>query len=58
MDPFSISVGVVSLIGLTAHTNHVTTSYVNEARYGKDAAAALLRELNILHIISHGSKSS
>ena len=50
MDPFSLAVGIASLIGLTAHTIHVTTSYVHEVKNGKAAAAELLTELNILHL--------
>ncbi len=49
MDPFSLSVGVASLVGLTAHTVHVTTIYIREVRHGKEAASEMLRELNALH---------
>ena len=49
MDPFSITVGIVSLVSLAAQTLSVTKTYVDEVRHGKEAAAELLRELDVLH---------
>ena len=49
MDPFSLTIGGVSLIAVTAHAIHVTTRFVREVEYGTEAAAEFLRELNVLH---------
>ena len=48
-DPFSIAVGVTSLVALTVQTITVTHEYVREARHGKEKAEQLLQELNVLH---------
>ena len=48
-DPFSIAVGVTSLVALAAQTITVTHKYVQDVRQGKDRAEQLLQELNVLH---------
>ena len=49
MDPFSITVGVISLVGLTVHTLHVTRSYISDAKHGREAAVEMSKELDVLH---------
>ena len=48
MDPSSLAVGVGGLVGLVAKTIKVSTTFVKEARRGQEAAAELLKELEIL----------
>ena len=48
MDPFSLAVGVTGLVGLIAKTVEVSAVFVKEARRGQEAAAELLKELDIL----------
>ena len=49
MDPFSITVSIVSILGVALQTLQVVNAYVSEARDGKDAARAMLLELTNLH---------
>ena len=49
MDPFSLTVGSISLVTLAAKTIRVTSDYLREVRHGREAAAELLRELEVLH---------
>ncbi|KAL8949723.1 MAG: hypothetical protein Q9222_004199 [Ikaeria aurantiellina] len=49
MDPFSVAVGVIGLIGLAAKTIKVTKLYVHETNHAKEAASELLKELEVLH---------
>ncbi|KAL9038606.1 MAG: hypothetical protein Q9180_003033 [Flavoplaca navasiana] len=49
MDPFSLSVGVASLLTLTAKTIRATRSYCQEAKHAKEAASELLTELDVLY---------
>ena len=49
MDPFSLTVGSLSIVALAAKTIRVTSNYVRDARQGREAAAELLRELEVLH---------
>ncbi|KAL9637688.1 MAG: hypothetical protein Q9164_002040 [Protoblastenia rupestris] len=49
MDPFSITVGIASLVNLTAHTIRLTNGYIREARHSREAAADLSKELDVLH---------
>lgn len=48
MDPFSLAVGIAGLVGLVAKTVKVSTLFVKEARRGQEAAAELLKELDVL----------
>ena len=48
MDPFSISVGIAGLVGLTATTLKYTRSYLNGVRDAKNSIAALITELEAL----------
>ena len=49
MDPFSITVGVASLVALAVQTIDVTRTYVHEAKHGKETAQQFLQELNVLY---------
>ena len=48
MDPFSLAVGIAGLVGLVGKTIRISTVFVKEARRGQEAAADLLKELDIL----------
>lgn len=48
MDSFSLTVGIVSLITLTAQTLRLTKKYVDEVMHAKDSAVALIKELEVL----------
>ena len=49
MDPFSLSVGIASLLTLTAKTIQATRSLCRESRHAKEAADEFLTELDVLH---------
>ncbi|KAL8786768.1 MAG: hypothetical protein Q9213_002589 [Squamulea squamosa] len=49
MDPFSITVGVSSLLALAAKTIEIANRYCHEARHAREAARELLVELDVLH---------
>lgn len=49
MDPFSVAASIAGLVGLTAQVLKVTKAFVHEAKHGKEFAAELLNELNMLH---------
>ena len=49
MDPFSLAVGIASLVGLAAQTIDITKTYVHEAKHGKESAEQFLQELDVLH---------
>ena len=48
MDPFSLAVGITGLVSLAGKTLKVVETYIHDVRHGKDAAAELLKELNVL----------
>ncbi len=48
MDPFSLTVGIASLITLTAQTLRLTKKYVDGVMHAKDSAVALTKELEVL----------
>jgi hypothetical protein len=48
MDPFSLSVGIVSLVGLAATTLKYARNYLSGARDAKNSVAALIVELEAL----------
>lgn len=53
-DPFSLIVGIASLVELTATVVKLTCKYTHETRNSRESAQELLRELNILHTnLSH-----
>ena len=49
MDPFSIAASIAGLVGLTAQVLKITKAFVHEGRHGKEFAAELVNELNMLH---------
>ena len=49
MDPFSITVGIVSLLSVAAQTLTLAKNYVDEVKHGKEAAAEFMKELGVLH---------
>ena len=49
-DPFSITVGVASVVALAVQTIDVTRTYVHEARHGRDTAEQFIQELHVLHL--------
>ncbi|KAL8715136.1 MAG: hypothetical protein Q9220_001093 [cf. Caloplaca sp. 1 TL-2023] len=49
MDPFSVSVGVIGLVGLAAKTIKITKLYVRGTNHAKEEADELLRELEVLY---------
>ncbi|KAK2868085.1 hypothetical protein FQN49_003171 [Arthroderma sp. PD_2] len=48
MDPFSVSVGVIGLVGFVGTTISLTSSYLSGVKNSKSSAAALLTELEAL----------
>ena len=48
MDPFSITLGIVSVLGVVLQTVQIATTYVSEARDGKNDATEMLTELSSL----------
>ena len=48
-DPFSIIVGVASLLGVAAQTLRLAKTYVDEVKHKDEAAAEFLKELDVLH---------
>ncbi|KAL9042346.1 MAG: hypothetical protein Q9214_003810 [Letrouitia sp. 1 TL-2023] len=48
MDPFSIAIGLTSLVSLTGQTLKIARSYVHGVKHGREAATEFLNELNVL----------
>ena len=48
MDPFSITLGIVSVLGVVLQTVQIATTYVSEAKDGKNDATEMLTELSRL----------
>lgn len=48
MDPFSLAVGITGLVGLVGKVIKISTVFVKEAKRGQEAAAELLKELEVL----------
>lgn len=49
MDPFSLAAGIAGLVSLVGQTLKVVETYIHDARHGKEAAAELSKELNVLN---------
>ncbi len=51
MDPFSLVVGVSSLIALVTQTLNITTNYISGVKHSEAAASNLVKELEVLRSI-------
>ena len=49
MDPFSLAVGITSLVALTAQTLKLTQQYFHGLKHASEAAHSLATELELLH---------
>ncbi|KAL8659664.1 MAG: hypothetical protein Q9202_007017 [Teloschistes flavicans] len=48
MDPFSVTVGLLAVVGLVAETIKITTVYLQKAKHSRSHASQLLAELKIV----------